>query len=322
MVRIIGYIIRNVYLVKKWIKQNILLLLMLLLLPVFFYFKNILSYINTQLDEMKNNKEKINKIIVFDLDETLGYFTELSIFWDALEQFYGHNLFDDKFFEALDVFPEFFRPEMLNILKFINKKKKRKICYKTFIYTNNQGAKSWVKMISDYCDNKLGYKTFDHIIGAYKIRGKQIEPKRTSHDKSVKDLISCANIKEHTEFCFIDDLYHPLMDKENVNYINIKPYHCSLPFDEMANRYYKMVINKKTYNGPPVSQTDFEKFIVDFMKQYNYTVAKKGVDERNVDKVVSKKLLSNLDDFLKRERNADTRKKRNIRTKTKRNNNK
>ena len=79
MVRIIGYIIRNVYLVKKWIKKNILLLLMLLLLPVFFYFKNILSYINTQLDEMKNNKGKINKIIVFDLDETLGYFTELSI---------------------------------------------------------------------------------------------------------------------------------------------------------------------------------------------------------------------------------------------------
>ena len=27
------------------------------------------------------------KIVVFDLDETLGYFTEFSIFWDSLAQY-------------------------------------------------------------------------------------------------------------------------------------------------------------------------------------------------------------------------------------------
>ena len=27
------------------------------------------------------------KIVVFDLDETLGYFTELGIFWDSLENY-------------------------------------------------------------------------------------------------------------------------------------------------------------------------------------------------------------------------------------------
>ena len=260
-----------------------------------------------------------SKIVVFDLDETLGYFTELSIFWDGLEQFYGHNLFDDKFFEVLDVFPEFFRPNMLNILNFINNQKKKKICYKTFIYTNNQGPKSWVTMISDYCTHKLGYKVFDHIVAAYKVRGKQIEPKRTTHDKSVKDLISCTNMQENTEICFIDDLYHPLMDKENVYYINIKPYRCSIPFNEMANRYYTMVINKKGYNGPMTSQKEFEDYIVNYMKQYNYMVVKKSVDELNVDKVVSKSLLSNLEEFLKRDKKSNTRKNRNRRIKTKRN---
>ena len=29
-----------------------------------------------------------NRIIVFDMDETLGYFVELGMFWDALQYFY------------------------------------------------------------------------------------------------------------------------------------------------------------------------------------------------------------------------------------------
>ena len=33
---------------------------------------------------MPNNKQKI---VVFDLDETLGYFVELGIFWDSLHNY-------------------------------------------------------------------------------------------------------------------------------------------------------------------------------------------------------------------------------------------
>ena len=217
---------------KRWVMANIFKILFIMLIPVLIFSKNILSYINTQRVIMK--KTKPLKIVVFDLDETIGYFTEISIFWDALEQFYGHNLLNDKFFEMLNVFPEVFRPNILKILDVIHRKKS---CSKIYIYTNNQGPKSWVTMLSDYMDMKLGYKIFDYIIAAYKIRGKQIEPKRTSHDKSVADLISCTNIPANTEICFIDDLYHPLMDKENVYYINIKPYHVSIPFEEMAILY-------------------------------------------------------------------------------------
>ena len=254
-------------------------------------------------------KTKPLKIVVFDLDETIGYFTEISIFWDALEQFYGHNLLNDKFFEMLNVFPEVFRPNILKILDVIHRKKS---CSKIYIYTNNQGPKSWVTMLSDYMDMKLGYKIFDYIIAAYKIRGKQIEPKRTSHDKSVADLISCSNIPANTEICFIDDLYHPLMDKENVYYINIKPYHVSIPFEEMANRYYDAVLGK----NPTIKKTDFVSRIVSIMKQYNYMVVSKSPEEKNIDTIVSKKLLSNLEEFLKNERTPNTRKKRQRRVRS------
>ena len=300
------------------LKFSFLLLLPVIVLPLLFYFKNILSYINTRVTNM-NNKRKMSKplkIVVFDLDETLGYFTQISIFWDALEQFSGHNLFSDKFFEMLDVFPEVFRPNMLKILDLLQQKKKTGKLYKIIIYTNNQGPKSWVNMISDYVKLKNGNAVFDHIIAAYKIRGKQIEQKRTSHEKSVTDLISCTNIPANAEICFIDDLYHPLMDKENVYYINIKPYRISLSFEEMAIRYYERVLK----NNTPIIKTNFVAQIVAFMKQYNYMVVKKSEDEQNVDKIVSKKLLSNLEDFLKTERNPTTRKKRSRRVKSMRNN--
>jgi hypothetical protein len=166
-------------------------------------------------------------------------------------------------------------------------------------------------MISDYVNLKIGHKVFDHIIAAYKIRGKQIEPKRTSHDKSVTDLVRCTNIPTNAEICFIDDLYHPLMDKDNVYYINIKPYRVSMPFDEMVNRYYEAVLAKTT-----IKKSDFVNNMISYMKQYNYMVVNKSEEEKNVDTIVSKKLLANLDDFLKKDRPPNTRKNRSRRVKT------
>jgi len=287
-----------------------------MLIPVLIYSKNILSYLNTELGNMKMNNKPL-KIVVFDLDETLGYFTEISMFWDALEHFYGHNLFADQFFSLLDVFPEVFRPNMLHILDVLYKKKIRKACYKIIMYTNNQGPKSWVTMISDYVSKKTGHPVFDTIIAAYKVRGKQIEPKRTSHEKSVTDLISCTDIPANTEICFIDDLYHPLMDKENVFYINIKPYRVSIPFEEMASRYYDKILVK---TSPQTKKAEFVTQIVSFMKQYNYMVLNKSEEEKNVDTIVGKKLLSNLEEFLKNARRLPTRKNRMRRVKSMRKN--
>ena len=35
---------------------------------------------------------KVKKVVVFDLDETLGHFVELGMFWDALNDYYKKNL--------------------------------------------------------------------------------------------------------------------------------------------------------------------------------------------------------------------------------------
>ena len=38
----------------------------------------------------------VHKIVVFDLDETLGCFIELGIFWDSLQKFYNKKLSNEE----------------------------------------------------------------------------------------------------------------------------------------------------------------------------------------------------------------------------------
>ena len=80
-----------------------------------------------------------------------------------------------------------------NIENFLDKKLKGE-CDKVMIYTNNTGHKSWSNLIKEYFHKVLEYELFDQIIGAFKVNGKQIELCRTSHGKSVSDLINMHNL--------------------------------------------------------------------------------------------------------------------------------
>lgn len=276
-----------------------------IIIHVFFSEKNIFSQFNIFNTNKMIKSAKPNKIIVFDLDETLGCFTEIGIFWEALENFYETNLLNESFYDVIDLFSDFLRPNILNILEYVKDKKINNECDKIMIYTNNQGPKAWVTMISNYFNHKIGYKVFDNIIAAFKISGKIIEFNRTSHDKSVEDLIRCTRISPNTEICFIDDQYHPLMNMDNVYYINVKPYIYSMPYEEMAEKYYKR--HKDTIK---VKKEEFINFIINFMKQYNYPVKHKSQDETDLDKIVSKKIVIHLEEFFKKEKKQNTRKRK------------
>ena len=84
-----------------------------------------------------------NNIVVFDLDETLGYFYQLSIFWNMLNDYFKTYLSEEDFIKVLELYPEFLRPNIIDILKYVITKKKNKKCSKIMIYTNNQGEKKW-----------------------------------------------------------------------------------------------------------------------------------------------------------------------------------
>jgi hypothetical protein len=259
-----------------------------------------------------------HKIVVFDLDETLGNFVELGMFCDALEKTTGEKISQEHFFQLMDLFSEFLRPNILRILSFLMDKKRRKCCAKIMIYTNNKGPKSWTKRIAEYFNHKLGSEVFDDIIAAFKVRGKIVEICRTSHEKSVSDLLRCTRIPRHTQICFLDDQFHPLMEHSDVYYINVKPYTYSLPFREMAERYYN------TYpDDIPISMSEdvFVSSIVRHMKLYNYVVVPKTDSELRVDNVIGKKIIHHLELFFKTRKISKTRRFRRVsHRKTKKNN--
>lgn len=250
------------------------------------------------------------KIVVFDLDETLGCFIELNMFWNALENYYGKKLPNEHFNILLDIFPEFLRPNILTILKYLIEKKEKKECDQVMIYTNNQGPKSWVYMISNYFNTTINYHLFDQIIAAFKVGGKIVEFNRTSHNKSIEDLIRCTKIKTNTEICFIDDQYHPLMKNENVYYIHLLPYTFSMPYVDMASLYYE---NQKSYfHVQGIKKDFFIKKITDFMNNYNYKVNIKSDDEKEVERVLSKQIMIHLTEFFKKKKKHITKKRKTI----------
>ena len=240
------------------------------------------------------------KIVVFDLDETLGYFVEYGIFWDCLNNYLlkeNYELTQNDFNETLDLFPEFLRPNIISILNYLKNKKQSKCCNKMMIYTNNQGPQKWAQQIISYFESKINYKLFDQIIAAFKVNGKKIEIHRTSHEKSYNDLIRCTQIPLDAEICFLDDNYFPEMAHKNVYYINIKPYYYDLRFETMIQRLLISNLGKKqiTEKG---NNIDFMNTMMREFKRYNFTVINKDEAENEVDKILSKEILSHLQDFF------------------------
>jgi len=250
------------------------------------------------------------RIVVFDLDETLGYFVQLGMFYDCILKITNNRQFtQEEFNQILDLYPEFVRPNIINILNYLKKKKISKTCSKIMIYTNNQGPKSWAEQIIAYFESKIHYKLFDQIVCAFKVNGKQIEMNRTTHDKTHSDFIRCTQIPANTQICFLDDIYHPDMANDNIYYINLKPYTHDLPIDEMVSRFTKSKI------GAEMKQ--FEDKLKSEFKRFDHKYAPKKTEDMDIDVIIGKDIMSHLKIFFnKTKTNKSARIKRSVRNKT------
>ena len=167
------------------------------------------------------------KAIVFDLDETIGQFSNLRELSSTFEDMLRRPLKQMEFDELLNLYPEFLRPGILTILEFLNYKKRQGSLHKVYLYTNNQCGKAWVDQIAAYINMKIGAtKTlFDDIIYAFKIKNQIVDMRRTTNNKTHEDLIKCTMMKDNTtEICFIDDKKYTQMYGERVYYIRPRPY--------------------------------------------------------------------------------------------------
>jgi len=188
--------------------------------------------------------KKYIKAFVFDLDETLGSFADLYVLWNGINKVRKEPLFtmeeeQSEFNKLLDLYPEFIRFGIFNILDYLYIKKKKGLCDKIYVYTNNMCNPPWVQYITNYFKYKLNLKDdlFDNIIHAFKINNKVIEVNRTTHEKTHNDFINCTLLPKSTELCFIDNNIFKDMIHEKVYYIKPRSYYHSLSADTVIQRF-------------------------------------------------------------------------------------
>jgi hypothetical protein len=240
---------------------------------------------------LKSNEKKV---VVFDLDETLGYFGEFGRFCNLLDEYYKNsNKSYSIFNQLMDLYPEFIRPNILNILKYLLQKKKENKCQAVMIYTNNTGEKKWAQHITGYFESKLSSKIFEQIIGAFKINGQVVEINRTTHEKCIDDFFRCTKLSSDIEICFIDDLFHPKMSNDNVYYIHVKEYKYQLPYSEMVKRFLDSPLSNDIKN-----KDEFKQFTLFDIK---YNVLDKKKHEHEIDIIVGKKMMEHIKEFFNKD---------------------
>ena len=230
----------------------------------------------------------MSKVIVFDLDETLGYFYELSIIINALETHLATNISTDDFNKIMELFPEFIRPNMLTILRYLSRRKANHNISKVLVYTNNKGPLSWVERIINYFHHKLKSHLFDQIIGGFRVNGKMTNSLRTTRSKTYADLVRCARLPKKTHVCFIDDQEHKDMIHDNVYYICIKPFIYSLEPSQMIKRLH----NSKIYEQ--YTHRQLRIMILDNFHRHNYNHCVKNNDDLEIDKITTKRVMTLL----------------------------
>ena len=260
----------------------------------------------------KKRSKTNGRVIVFDLDETLGSFTDFEILWSALQHFTKKYVPTD-FNKLLDIYPEFLRYGILHIIEFLIQKKKTGQCKQIYIYTNNQCKYNWVDLISSYFDYKLKTSTpiFDKIIRAFRIGTTKIEPNRTSTSKTFSDFIKCTLLPIKTEVCFVDNYEYKDMKSDRVYYIQPYSYTHHLSTQSIINRF----VNSDIYNTIMNDSHVLHKFIVDYFLTRNHiTNGNPMIQDLKRDIIVAQKIMYHLKEFfyLTTKRRRTQKKKFNI----------
>lgn len=262
--------------------------------------------------------KKYNKALIFDFDETLGSFGDLHKLWVGLNQF-KLNLHDtekteqDYFNEILDLYPEFLRYGILNILDYLYLKKKNGHCDKIYIYTNNNCIPSWITYVTKYFKYKLNFKEelFDKIIYAFKINNKIIEIARTTRDKTYNDFINCTLLPKTTEICFIDNTFYNNMLNEKVYYIQPRAYYHNISVNTIIERFIHSTIGTKITNNLSDDEKEgFLEFLYDWFDNENSPKYNTSVE---TDIFVAQKLMYHIKEFFYLTQRKNKTRKRNIR---------
>jgi len=246
------------------------------------------------------HRTNARKYFVFDLDETIGSFSEMYILFKCLQAVQEETniiLYDSLeglLFSILDEFPEFFRYGTSILFKYLNSKKELYSNIFVYIYTNNACIPiSWTTIIIKYIEYKWNIRLFDNIIRCFKIKDHIVEYNRTTNDKTFNDLMNCVKLPDNIELCFIDNTLFPKMQHRHVYYLRPKPYYHYVNRNDILKRFLNSTmgldITKRLNMNTPELLDKVQSWYIE--NNYNFDTFSKQHDEMETDIEVSKKMF-------------------------------
>lgn len=245
----------------------------------------------------KKRRRLNSRVLVFDLDETLGSFTDLEILWSALKE-YTNNNNPIEFNLLLDLYPEFLRYGIKPILEYLLEKKKIGECSKIYIYTNNQCELGWVERITKYFDYYLKTRQtiFNQIIHAFKIGNRRVELGRTTSAKTHSDFIKCTLMPETTEIFFLDNSSYSQMKQDRIYYIQPKSYVHHLSTQEIIQRFTSSIL---LLSIPNTNRDILKNYLLGYFIEHDaYNPGNPRIRDLELDILIAQKLMYHLRDFF------------------------
>ena len=216
---------------------------------------------------MTDNKDySKNKLVVFDLDETLGYFSQLYVIWCSLIKLSKTKLSVTDFYKLSDNYIFYYQPAIFETLCYLKENK-----IKTIIFTNNQALYWWPRLIALY----LNYRTnryddlFKTVIGSYKTGKRLNDKRRTSNMKKYEDLKRIMKLDNNTKILFLDDQEHREMRHSNVEYFKVPDYVKILPPTNIINIFLHSSFGKKFIQKNNISINFFINYIYNSLNKYD-----------------------------------------------------
>jgi hypothetical protein len=185
----------------------------------------------------------MKKCIIFDLDETIGYFTQIYITILRFESLYSIKLDYKDYHNLFNEYENIFRPGIFILLAYLNALKK-KYPIKIILYTNTTMCDSFINDIIRYINKKIHSEEniFDNIITLSSSCRKYLT-------KQFTDLHKCINyLTNGYVFLIIDNEKQIMLDKLYSKLIIVTSYRYLYLISNIWNTIHKQLNIKKKYN--------------------------------------------------------------------------
>jgi hypothetical protein len=148
----------------------------------------------------------MDKNIVFDFDETIGYFEQII----EMIKYTKKNSKEDVLY-FLKIFPFVFRTNIFDIFYYIVRLKKEKKINSVILYSNNNND-VFIGYVLSFIHETLNYTLFDSTISLNQTHNK---------NKNITDLLNYSNglLNKNSSIFFIDDKeYDDVKNSKNCKY--------------------------------------------------------------------------------------------------------